>query len=303
MNTLDGAPIVDAHHHLWCLSCVRYPWLEELRDSDNAAEDLGSLRRDYLIDDFLADAGPSRVVRSVHIQADSDPADPVAETRWLQAIADVHGFPHGIVAFVPLNADDAQATLEAHCQFANVRGVRQMMNRDKPASQDGAPADQCLTDPAWRRGFALLARYRLSFDLHIYPWQLEEAADLAHAFSETPIAIDHVGLPLARDRAARQVWRRGMTLIARYPNVALKVSGLAMLDHASPGDRIGPVMAEAIEIFGPERCMFGSNFPVDRIYSSFGRLVSTFRDAIAQYSPSEQRSMLRDNAAAFYRLS
>lgn len=302
-QTGEVVAIVDAHHHLWDLNALRYPWLQGLLADDGTPDAIQPLRRDYLIDHFLADSKSSGVVKSVHVQAECDPTDPVAETRWLQAIADVHGFPQGIVAFVALNQDDAQATIEGHCQHRNMRGVRQMLNRNKVPALGETDRANYLTDAWWRRGFSLLARFDLSFDLHIYPWQMDDAASLADEFADTRIALNHLGLPLVRDEAGLREWRRGMQRLARRNNVAVKLSGLAMLDHTYAAASIRPLLIETIEIFGPGRCMFGSNYPVDRPHSGYSNLVSTFLEAITTYSPMEQRLMLHDNAITFYRLA
>jgi predicted TIM-barrel fold metal-dependent hydrolase len=299
----NAMPVADSHHHLWDLKALRYPWLQGPPGAEGFSGDTSPLRRDYLIDDFLADSTGSGVVRSVHVQAEVDRSDPVAETRWLQGIADAHGFPHGIVAFVALDKKDAETIIEGHCQYANMRGVRQLLNwHSNPAFRQTDRADYMM-DPGWRRGFALLARYGLSFDFHVHPSQMDDAASLVNAFPETSIVIDHTGLPLDRDEAGLSEWRRGMRTLARSDNVAVKISGLGMFDHHWTAGSVRPFIEETIEIFGPGRCMFGSNFPVDRLYSDYARVVSTFRQAIAGYTPEEQQLMLHDNAVRFYRLS
>src|SRR5260370_41682788 len=124
----NAIPVADAHHHLWDLKALRYPWLQGPPGAEGFSGDTSPIRRDYSIDDFLADSRGSGVVRSVHVQAEADPSDPVAETRWLQRIADAHGFPHDLVAFVALDKKDAETILEGHCQYANMGGIRQLLN-------------------------------------------------------------------------------------------------------------------------------------------------------------------------------
>lgn len=294
--------IIDAHHHLWDLHAVRYPWLEQPAAGDGIAGDVSPLQRDYLVEDFLNDCADSDVVKSVHVQAESDPTDPVAETRWLQSVADRHGFPHGIVAFVNLASDDAQAIIEAHCQFPNVRGVRQLLNWHANPALSQTDRPDYMTDSRWRSGFALLARYGLSFDMQIFPAQAQQATALADDFPDTAIIVNHTAMPVDRDKLGLASWRSLLCELARRPNVAIKVSGLGMFDHEWTRDSVRPFILETIEIFGPDRCMFGSNFPVDRLYGSYGDLVTSFRDAIAGFTPAERRHMLHDNAARLYRL-
>lgn len=303
MPTADPIPVADSHHHLWDLgSPIRYPWLQEPGDGEGFTGDTSPIRRDYLIGDFLADCAGSAVVRSVHVQAECDPRDAVAETRWVQGIADEVGFPHGIVAFVALAQDDAASVLEAHCRYPNMRGVRQLLNWDARPGRSQTDRGDYMTDPAWRRGFALLGTLGISFDLHVYPWQMQDAAALARAFPETSLVLDHTGLPADRDEAGREAWRLGMRALAGCPNVTVKISGLGMFDHSWTAESVGPFIDETIETFGVDRCMFGSNFPVDRLYSDYATLVSNFREAISGYSENEQRLLLHDNTVRVYRL-
>src|SRR5260370_11123233 len=123
----NAIPVADAHHHLWDLKALRYPWLQGPPGAEGFSGDTSPLRRDYLIDDFLADSAGSGVFRSVHVQAEVDPSDPVAETRYLQGIAAAHGFPHGIVAFVALDRQDAESIIEALYRYANLPFVRHVL--------------------------------------------------------------------------------------------------------------------------------------------------------------------------------
>src|SRR5262245_39802579 len=131
--------IVDAHHHLWDLERNHYPWLEAELDPDAAIGDYSGLRRSYLIEDFAADSEPAGVVRTVHVQAEWDPDDPVGETRWLQAVADRHGLPHGIVAAARLEDSRVDDVLEAHVAYSNMRGIRQMLDRGEGLHLLGRP--------------------------------------------------------------------------------------------------------------------------------------------------------------------
>ncbi len=147
-----SAPIVDAHHHLWDLAANRYPWLEGPMH-DRGWGDWSALRRNYLVADLLADAASQNLVKSVHVQANVDPSDPVAETAWLDAVArrpDARGLPSAIVAFADLSSPDALACLERHARASDrMRGVRQVLNRHPNPTLNRAARD-FLSDPAWR---------------------------------------------------------------------------------------------------------------------------------------------------------
>jgi predicted TIM-barrel fold metal-dependent hydrolase len=291
--------VIDPHHHLWDLSLYNYPWLAPRPQPDR----LASIRRTYLLDDYLADTRSQDLVKSVHIQAEIEPSRAVDETVWLQGIADRHGFPHGIVAWAPLHEGDAaEPVLEAHARHPNVRGIRQLLNwHPDPTKSQCARADY-LTDPRWQAGYALLAKYGMSFDLQVYPIQMHDAAALASQFSNTPIIVNHTGLPRDRDPASLDQWRRGMRTLAERPHVSAKISGLGVTDPDWTVDSLRPFVLETIEIFGVDRCMFASNFPVDKAYSSFDVLYDAFRSITRNFSAAEQHALFHASAERLYRL-
>ena len=159
-----------------------------------------------------------------------------------------------------------------------------------------------LSDPNWHRGYALLEKYRLSFDLQVYCHQMADAAALAGAFPNIQVMLNHAGLPHRRDPDYVASWRRGMRTLAERPNVAAKISGLAMFDHDWTAESIRPFVLDTIEIFGVERCMFASNFPVDRLHSDYDAIWTAFDRITADFSETERRQLFHDNALRLYRL-
>jgi predicted TIM-barrel fold metal-dependent hydrolase len=295
--------IVDPHHHLWDLHLHSHPWLTG-RGASALLGDIAALRRDYPLAEFLADAMDVDLVASVHVQAEVAREQAVDETRWLQAIADApdsRGFPHGIVAYADLAASDVERTLEAHAACANLRGIRQILNRHPDPALSSANRDYMRED-AWQRGFAALRRHGLSFDMQLYWPQMIDGAITARRHPDIQIVLDHAGMPLERDEDGIEGWRGGMRCLADCPNVAVKISGLGMVDHLWTVASIRPFVLETIEIFGVERCMLASNFPVDRLYSDYTTLWRAF-DAITEtLSPDERAALFHDNAIRIYRL-
>jgi predicted TIM-barrel fold metal-dependent hydrolase len=149
----------------------------------------------------------------------------------------------------------------------------------------------------------MAARLRpLSFDLQLYPSQMADAAALAATHGDTMIILNHAGMPVDRDAEALSLWRTGMRALATQPNVWVKISGLGMVDWRWTEDSIRPFVLETIEIFGPDRCMFASNFPVDKLYSSFDVLYDAFKRIVSDFSIGERRKLFSDTALAVYRI-
>jgi predicted TIM-barrel fold metal-dependent hydrolase len=258
-------PIIDPHHHLWDLEHNRYPWLQTRPLAPRLEGDIEPIAKTYGIEDYLADVQNQSVVKSVHVECGWDPDDPVGETAWLQSVADQYGFPHGIVARAELDAPDIEKILAWQAQYKNVRGIRHIVcwHRDPVKSYGCRP--NLLSDSQWRRGFALLQKFGFSFDLQLYPLQMGEGVDLARSYPETLIILDHAGMPVDRDEEGIRTWREGLGGFAATPNVAVKISGLGAFDWRWTVDSLRPFVLETIDTFGIDRCMFASNFPVDKL--------------------------------------
>ena len=247
-------------------------------------------RLTFLIDDYLSEIRDCNVVKAVHVEAAFGSDDPVEETKWLQHLADAAGFPHGIVARTNLKSPDVVQQLERHCQYTNVRGIRDFSEGDY------------LLDSSFQRGFEALGRFGLVSDMEITWEEMDKAADLARKFPDVTLVTEHAGLPQKRTDDYFASWRKGMQELAEVDNVVCKISGLGMGDHSWTEASIRPWVLGCIEAFGLERAFFGTNWPVDRMYSSYGRLIDAYIDIISDFSPDEQVALLSGNAERVYRL-
>jgi predicted TIM-barrel fold metal-dependent hydrolase len=298
----DG-PIIDTHHHLW--EVRHYPWLTAPPSPKIFGEQYELLRHDYLIDDLLADFGANNVVRSVHLQAHYDPPDHVGETRWLQGVADRHGYPHAIVGHADMTGADIDAVLDGHMAFANFRGIRDVVthNPAKQAWQAVDRPDWCLS-PSFRRGLDALQARDLHFELQGFANQFGHFATLLADYPGLRVCLVHAGLLTGDDDATFAAWRAAVAPLARFDNLFVKCSGVNNVNWGPPR----PAAAVArhynalIDLFGAERCFFGSNFPVEKLKSSYDGLIATCKAAVAARSAAEQHAFFHDSAARFYRL-
>jgi L-fuconolactonase len=313
-------PICDPHHHLWY-------------DADE----------NYVIEDFLKDiSGGHCVVQTVFVESRQmlakggpEAMQPVGETEYVVDIATSNSTGQqsktkvaaGIVGFADLMLGTAVApVLEAHIAAGKgrFRGVRYATAwdaspeiRTRRKMQPGI-----LLDTKFREGFSYLKKYGLSFDALSFHPQLMELADLARAFPDTPIIVEHVGGPLGigpyaprREEAFRD-WQQGMAALAGCPNVYVKLGGFGMEmfgfgwherprppDSSSLAEAMAPYFSWCIERFGTGRCMFESNFPVDKRSYSYTVIWNAFKRLSKDISPGERRRLFLDNAVSAYRLS
>lgn len=295
--------VVDPHIHLWDLEINVYPWLAN--PGEIFTGDYRSIAKTHLLADFDADAGAIEATKLVHIDAGHDPADPVRETRWLQGVADdpaSGGRPNAIVGSADFSKDDVEHTLAAHAESPNFRGIRQILNVHSNKRLDFV-GRHFMAEPAWRQRFRLLAKYGLSFDLQLYPHQMRDAAKLAPENPEVPIILNHAGMFADRNSVEGwRMWRDGLRALAAQPNVSAKISGLGMLDHQWTTESIRPYVLETIDAFGTDRAMFASNFPVDRLYSSYEKLWNAYASIVADMTLAEQAALFRHNAERIYRI-
>jgi predicted TIM-barrel fold metal-dependent hydrolase len=315
-------PIVDPHHHLWDHGS-RYLFDEFLRDISTGHSILASV---FVQCDAM-------------YRADGDPDfAPVGETEFVNGVAAMSASGAygparvcaGIVGYADLQLGErVDAVLEAHLRAAGTRfrGVRGRSVWDADPSIKGSAKDfppGLLLDAKFREGFSRLARYGLSFDSWLFHPQIPELADLAAKFPDTTIILDHVGAPLAIGRYAGKrdevfaVWRRNIAELAERPNAFVKLGGLAMhlfgfdldrhhRDGPAPSETLAelwrPYMQTCIELFGPQRCMFESNFPVDKRGATYRVLWNAFKRIAAGASATEKAALFKDSACRAYRLT
>ena len=237
------------------------------------------------------------------METEWDPADPLGETRWVESLAARDGLPTAVVAQAWLDRDDVEEVLARQAACPLVRGIRHKpAAAPSPASVvEGAPGS--MGDPRWRAGFARLARHGLSFDLQTPWWHLREAAALARAFPDTLVILNHTGLPADRSPEGLRGWRDAMAALAAAPNVAVKISGLGVPGRPWTVESNREVVLSAIDVFGVDRAMFASNYPVDGLVATFDTIYAGFKAITRDFSDSDRRKLFHDNAVRLYRLN
>jgi predicted TIM-barrel fold metal-dependent hydrolase len=291
--------IVDGHHHIWRQADL--PWLQ----GPMVPRIFGPyepIRRDYPIEEYLSDISDSGVEASVYVQTNWAKDRAVDEVEWVQATADAHGWPNAIVGYVDLLADDTEAVLERQSRSALVRGVRMQLHwHDNPMYRFAAGPD-VAADPRLRRNLRALAVYGFSLDLQVFSGQMKGAAALARINRDITFVLQHAGMLEDTSDAGVLAWREGMKRLADEPNVVTKLSGLGTFIHRNDPAHIAFIVGETVDLFGPDRCLFGSNFPIEKLWTSYGDLVEAYRTALSGLSEVAQRLIFGDTARRVYRM-
>jgi len=300
---MSAMEIVDAHQHFWDLDGpLHYPWLEDLPLAAFRYGDYAAIRRSYLPDDYRRDTARQNVVASVHMEAEVRRDQEVAETRWIHEIAARHGFPHACIGHAHFEADDVVTVLKGHAAYPLLRAIRQKPAAARSAAQIVKGAPGSMGDPVWRRGYAHLADHGLHYELQTPYWHLHEAAELARAFPDIRILLNHTGVPHDRSEAGVAAWRQGLSAFAAEPNTRIKISGIGEAGRPWTVEANRPIVLTAIELFGVERCLFASNFPVDSLCGSYDTIFDGFKAIVAHLPAADQRKLFRDNALREYRI-
>ena len=298
------AALVDAHHHLWQLDAgAHYPWLQERYDPARFMfGDYAALCRDFGVDDYRHAAQCAPIVASVHVEAERARDEALAETRWLHEVAAAHGLPSAVVAWVDLLADDAHERLAEQAAWPRVRGVR---FKPRTAATPDAFVDGpgTLRDPRWPAALERLAAYGLGWDLLVPFWHLRDAAALLADAPGVDVVLEHAGLPWDRSVAGLARWRSGMEALAASPRVTVKISELGLRDAAWNEADNARIIRDTIAIFGWQRCLFASNFPVAGLRVSYPALLRTFARAMADLDDAAHQAIWHDNAMRVYRIA
>ena len=291
--------MIDAHHHIWMQKDL--PWLLG-PEQPRIFGAYGSIKRDYLIDEFRADLDGTGIEKSVYVQANWAPNWALDEAAWVQSVADENGWPHGIVAYCDFTGDGVQRQLEKFKRFPLIRGFRQQLHWHENPQYRFAPREQ-LADPRLVEGINALAEHGWSFDLQVFPDQMEDAARLVEACPQVTFILQHAGMLEDTSEAGWKAWRTGMKTLAALPNVVTKLSAFGTFIHRNDPDFIADMVKETVKIFSADRCMYGSNFPIEKIWTSYADLFAAFQAATAKLSAKARDAIFNDTAARVYRLN
>lgn len=289
---------IDAHHHLWDLSRIQYPWLMARGEARFFGQP-DPIRKDYLLADFQADTA-GRIARSVHVQVGARPEDERKETAFVDDCSRNSGgrFPAGAVVALDLGQRDIGPALEMQQSFPVTRGVRHMIGKSPEENQALPPFVPEIWIPNWRR----VAQAGLTFDLQLTEDQYDSVLSALLQVPGLKVALCHLGSPWDRSAEGFRRWRGWMRRFAEHPNLAMKISGLSMFTQRWDRPLFLEWAVAALEIFGADRCMLGSNFPVDRLYVSYGELFSAWEELVGRCSGPEAQGLTGGTASAFYSL-
>lgn len=283
---MPGFPIVDAHVHIYDVDRLDCPWLEAVPP----------IARTHTLADLDKERGPVEIDKIVFAEVAVAPGRHIEEAAWVQSIADKDPRLAGMVAHLPMEKGAiVEADIEELKAFGALRGIRRLIETERDYSF-------CL-EPGFLEALRLLPRHNLTFDICVKHWGLVFAIELARRCPEVSFVLDHIGKPGIK-HGLREPWWSQMKELARAPNVMCKVSGVITEadKQAWKPEEIMPYVAHAIECFGFDRVLYGSDWTVSKLSHAYPQWVDMIDRVIAGSSEAEQRKLYRDNAIRVYRL-
>jgi predicted TIM-barrel fold metal-dependent hydrolase len=291
--------IVDAHHHIWRQADM--PWLSG-PIQPRIFGPYEPIQRDYLIDEFLEDLAGTGVVKSVYVQANWPREKFEDEVAWVSDVADQRGWPHGIVGYADVTVDDVRTQLDRLAKYPLMRGVRMQLHWHQNVTYRFASWPDLATNEKVQRNIARLSDYGWTFDLQVFAAQMAGAARLAAACPEVTFILQHAGMLEDLSEKGWAEWRAGMCALAAQPNVVSKTSALGTFIHRNDPAHIEAIVRETVTIFGAHRTLFGSNFPIEKIWTSYEELADAHAGAAAKLGEADARKVMHDTAMRVYRI-
>lgn len=273
---------IDSHQHFWRYNSEEYGWIDE---------SMSSLRRDFLPEDLGPELMHAGFDGCIAVQV----RQTLEETRWLLELADSFPFVLGVIGWVDLRTENIRQQLARFANNPKFLGVRHIVQSEAD--------DRFLLQPEFLRGIGMLTEFNLSYDILIYPRHLPVAAEFVGRFPSQRFVLDHMAKPLIKSRGV-EPWSLDIRDLAKFPNVFCKLSGLvteADWQSWKPND-IAPYLEVAMDCFGPDRLMIGSDWPVCTVASSYSRVLNLVMEFLGKYSESVREAVLGGTAMKFWNL-
>ncbi|MDE0209651.1 MAG: amidohydrolase family protein [Boseongicola sp.] len=291
--------MIDSHHHIWRQADL--PWLLG-PERPRIFGPYAAIKRNYPVEEYRSDIRGIGIKKSVYVQANWAPNWFKDEIAWVQSVADRSGWPHAIVGFLDFTKGDVGPALKSLGDFPLLRGFRQQFHWHENPLYRFAPDRRQVADPRVAENIGRLAEHGFTFDLQVFPGQMADAAELADACPDVTFILQHAGMLEDRSQAGWKAWRAAMTDLAKRKNVVTKLSAFGTFIRRNDPDFIADIVKQTVSIFGADRCMFGSNFPIEKLWTNYRDLVGAFRKATASLTKTQRVQIFNDTAARVYRV-
>lgn len=291
--------MIDAHHHIWRQQDL--PWLLGA-EKPRIFGPYTAIKRDYLIAEYLEDVASSGIEKSVYVQANWASNWAVDEAAWVQSVADESGWPHAIVAYADFTVPDVRPQLDKLSQTSLLRGIRQQLHWHENPQYTFASKPDIAADKTFQKNIAYLSDYGWCFELQVFSAQVQSAVSLANACPNVPFILQHAGMLEDTSENGWEQWSEAQSQLAVCDNVHAKLSGLGTFVRCVDVDLMHRIVTQTVAQFGAHRCLFGSNFPIEKLWTSYQSLFDAMTVATAELDESSKEAIFHKTAERLYRL-
>ena len=291
-------PVIDSHFHIWRRDDL--PWL----NGPMVPRIFGPyepIRRDYPIAEYLGELAGQDVTKAVYVQTNWTKSDFEKEVAWVSDTARETGWPHAIVGYADMTVDDVRPHLDRLKTYPLVRGVRMQLHWHEVPEYRFAPGPDQVLDPTVRRNVARLKDYGYCFDLQLFPAQMRDGAELVAENPETNFILTHCGMLVDDKPETVAAWKAGLQHFAKLPNLHAKLSGLGTFVHGNDPALISLVVDGGMEILGSERLTFGSNFPIEKLWTTYADVLAAHKAAVEKHGVKAVTDVFYGTAERVYR--
>jgi L-fuconolactonase len=290
--------VIDSHFHIWRREDL--PWL----NGPMVPRIFGPyepIRRDYPIEEYVGELEGLDVAKAVYVQTNWAKSDFEKEVAWVSDTARETGWPHAIVGYADMTVHDVRPHLDRLKKYPLLRGVRMQLHWHEIQEYRFAPGPDQVLDPTVRKNVARLKDYGYSFDLQLFPAQMRSGAELVAENADTDFILTHCGM-LVDDRPETvAAWKAGLSHFANLPNLYAKLSGLGTFGHRNDPALISLIVDGGMEILGSDRLTFGSNFPIEKLWTTYAEVLAAHKAAVGKHGAKAVADVFHDTAARVYR--
>jgi predicted TIM-barrel fold metal-dependent hydrolase len=295
---------IDSHFHIWRQADLA--WLSGPMQP-RIFGPYESIRRDYPMSEYRAEASAAGVEKAVYVQANWPVEKAEAEVAWVETVALETGWPHAIVGYAEMTVADVRPALDRLARYPRIRGVRQQFHWHETERYRFAADPDLCRKPTVQSNVARLADYGWTFDLQVFAGQMAGAAELARACPRVTFILQHAGMLTDTTPAAWTHWLENIAILANEPNVCAKLSGFGTFIHRNDAHHIERLIQATVNTFGAQRCLWGSNFPIEKLWTDYASLITAHRRGVNRLdvgatAEATARAIFYDTASRVYRL-
>tara|TARA_Y100000590_G_scaffold456226_1_gene606413 strand:- start:8105 stop:8998 length:894 start_codon:yes stop_codon:yes gene_type:complete len=292
-------PIVDSHHHVWKQKDIE--WLQG-PIQPRIFGDYTNIKKDYLIDNFIDDVSEYGVEKSVYIQCNWPIDRYLDEAKFIDQCYNASGWPSAFIGYCNLLDKDAKSMLDKLFDYPLMRGVRMQLHWHEKKLYSFAETNDIIDDPVFNYNFEHLIKYNSLFELQVFQGQLEAAQSLIQRYPEVNFILQHAGMPHENSTESIKEWEYFMEELSVNENLFIKLSGLGTFINKNDPIFIKSIVGKVLQIYSSDRCLYGSNFPIEKIWCEYGELINAYLSATKSLTMSDKKNIFNTTATRLYGL-